>query len=357
MAHMMLDLATSSKMPWYAAPKKEVANALDATAQHLWTIDTVRLSRIERYFRLYGGSRALVMRPWEVPSDTYAMVGNRAIEDALRLNVVKSAVDTITSKVGKLRPRPTFLTTGGDWKLKERAKKLQRFMDGAYHQSGAYELGPDVFRDAMIFGTGIVHVFGRAGKVAAERVPSWELFTDIADAIYGNPRCLYRIKWVSCNKVAELYGVETAASRLGGDDATYHEGYVAMVESWCLPHGDSPMDGSWDASGWKPDAAATYGRHTLMAGDKVIVDEPWCQAEFPFVFIHWSKPIQGFWGDSAVREVVGMLRDREERCAEGRSGRSRVFFLLDKVKDLGTVTCARECSNQPRVVHGRCDDP
>lgn len=28
--------------------------------------------------------------------------------------------------------------------------------------------------------------------------------------------------------------------------------------------------------------------------------------EFPFVFLHWSKPVQGFWGDSAVQEVLGL---------------------------------------------------
>lgn len=291
--------------PWYTAPKSKVADVLQAQATHLWTMDEPRLARYERYYRLYGGSRLLAMRPWLVPADTYTSQTNRTVEDALRLNVVKAAVDTITSKVGKLRPRPTFLTNGGDWKLRQRAKKLQRFMDGAYHQSQAYEQGPDMFRDGMLFGTGVLHTFDRAERIATERVPLWELFTDIADAVYGSPRVLYRIKWVSCAKVREIYGKEVAAAKLGDNDNNYHSGYVPMVEAWCLPVEDREVaDDELDT--WRPDSACTRGRHTLLAGTTVLTDEPWDYDEFPFIFDHWSKPVQGFWGDAAVREVIGI---------------------------------------------------
>lgn len=278
---------------WWRGDKGERAASLLGVANTLMNQDRLRTDRYERYYKLYGGTRLVGIRPWEDPGIlTMGAVPNRAIQDALRLNVCKAAVDTITSKVGKLRPRPTFVTDHGNWTLQLRAKKLQQFMDGAYHQSDAYELGADVFRDAMVFGTGVLHPYKQAGKLKAERVPPWELFVDPADALYGTPRCLYRIKWVSKDS-ASVQWPEVADYGVGSEstDASeaYRAGYVRIIEAWCraIPGTES-------------------GAHCLLVGGEVVDFDRWDYEDFPFVFTHWSKPIQGFWGDSAIQEVLGL---------------------------------------------------
>ena len=285
--------------PWYLVKRKDAATVsqrLNAQVSKIWWLDGPRLDRYEKYYRLYGGARLLSIRPWDMPTDiNTAPSQNSVIEDALRLNVVKASIDTVTSKVGKARPRPTFQVNGGDFKARQRAKLLQKFADGAYHTTDAYELGAQMFRDGMIFGTGVMHPYGAAGRMCAERVFPWEMFVDPADALYGTPRCLYRIKYIDYDIARSRYGYDpTDLSReaMGYDD--YHKGFARIVEGWCLP---VPKYGSTDVE---------PGRHVMVIGDKVICDEEWDSPTFPFVFFHWSLPIQGFWGDSAVREVAGI---------------------------------------------------
>ena len=288
---------------WYRLKPKDSTRGgnISGLVQHLINQDRYRLDRYERYFRLYGGNRLLGIRPWESPLTVtgYATMANRTIEDALRLNVVKASIDTITSKVGKLRPRPTFVTDGGDYALQLRAKKLQQFMDGAYHQSDSHELGADIFRDAMVFGTGVLHPYREFGddgepRLCAERVPVWELLVDPADAIYGTPRCIYRTRWVSLDLARILWprlanlgvpsdGVDAEASQ------AYRAGYVRVIEAWC-----------------KSVPGKECGAYSIVVGGYEADFDEWEYDEFPFVMCHWSKPIQGFWGDSAIREVVGI---------------------------------------------------
>jgi hypothetical protein len=279
---------------WWRAKPAERASAVTGTAATLMGMERWRMDRYERYFRLYGGTRIVGIRPWEDPGILASgTIPSRAITDALRLNVCKAAVDTITSKVGKLRPRPTFVTDHGKWDLQLRAKQLQQFMDGAYHESDAHELGPDVFRDAMVFGTGVLHPYHANGKLRTERVPPWELFVDPADALYGKPRVIWRIKWVSRDTAGVFWPKVKDFGSTGADAAdaseAYRAGYVRVIEGWC-----------------RAIPGREQGAHILVVGGEVVDFGAWAHEEFPFVFIHWSKPIQGFWGDSAIQEVVGL---------------------------------------------------
>lgn len=299
--------------PWFDS--EEPAVSLGGAADSLLSQDHARLAKYERYYKLYGGTRLIGLRPWEHPVDQAQLAEvNQAVADRLRLNVVKATIDTITAKVGKLRPRPTFLTSGGDWSLQLKAKRLQKFMDGAYHQADAYELGPEWFRDAMVFGTGIIHPHRCGTRLRAERTRPWELFVDVADALYGAPRCLYKIKWASVQAVRAKYGDRYATAALDalaqpkeGDDV-HRAGYVRLIEAWCLPVSEDSyeLEPRADNGRGLPPDAERYGRHVVLVGGECALEEDYPCPSFPFVFLHWTKPVQGFWGDSAVQEVVGI---------------------------------------------------
>ena len=47
-------------------------------------------------------------------------------------------------KMAKNRPKPLFLTSGGDYKLIRKAKKLTKFCDGIFYENEAYKLGPEI---------------------------------------------------------------------------------------------------------------------------------------------------------------------------------------------------------------------
>lgn len=287
---------------WWEAKADKVAAAVQSLAQSLWEKDTDRRNEVEVNMRLYSGRNFTSSN-----AGSYASARpNRAGGDTLRLNVVKAAVDTICAKVGKNRPRPTFLTDGGNWGLRQRAKKLQQFADGAYHQSELYQLAPESFRDAMVGGTGVLYFFHEARKLRAERVFPLEMLVDHVEAVNGDPQSLYRVRTMNRDVLAKI-SPKHAKDILAAEDVTEWEGeddgekgssrMVKVVEAWHLA--------SWD------EKAEEYcpGRHVVAVGNTAIVDEEWSDDTFPFEFFHWSKPQRGFWGDSAVGEIKGIQKE------------------------------------------------
>ena len=85
-------------------------------------------------------------------------------------NVVKSMCDTVTAEITQNKPTATFLTSGGDWSQKRKADLLDRFCRGQFYESGIYEVAPKVFRDAAVFGTGIMKIYESEGHVQVERI-------------------------------------------------------------------------------------------------------------------------------------------------------------------------------------------
>jgi hypothetical protein len=83
--------------------------------------------------------------------------------------VIQSAIDTITAKMAKNKPKSSFITEGGDWQLQRKAKKLEKFCDGVRYENHGHFMGVNAFRDGCVFGDGLVHVFANHGRVKWER--------------------------------------------------------------------------------------------------------------------------------------------------------------------------------------------
>jgi len=62
-----------------------------------------------------------------------------------------------------------------------------------------------------------------------------------------------------------------------------------VVEGWHLPSGPGAKD----------------GRHTIACSSGIILDEPWEQDKFPFVFLHYSQRMLGFWSQGLAEQVMG----------------------------------------------------
>ena len=138
--------------------------------------DTKRQVQYQTSAKLYGNSTlfgvnglsvAKVMTPTSVP------------KDRITFNVVQSAIDTVTSKIAKNKPKPYFLTSGGNWAQQRKAKKLNKFVEGIFYEQETYKHATRIFKDACIFGDGVIHVYRKDDKICYERVMARELFTDI----------------------------------------------------------------------------------------------------------------------------------------------------------------------------------
>ena len=113
----------SESMSWWKDkqnPAESVTNVLSQMATN--SMDRLRDYRIGA--RLYGATD--MGGPY-----TTAMATTTPIPTAdtgrLRLNVTQACADTLISKIGKNKPRPMPLTSGGDFKQQRATAKLTAF--------------------------------------------------------------------------------------------------------------------------------------------------------------------------------------------------------------------------------------
>ena len=75
-----------------------------------------------------------------------------------QINVIKSCIDTLTSKIAQSKVRPFFNTMNGTFKDIQVVKQAQQFFDLYYDLMDINRKISDAFRDACIFDTGIIYV-------------------------------------------------------------------------------------------------------------------------------------------------------------------------------------------------------
>lgn len=276
---------------WWQTSKSERAQAVTAIVKAISEYDTKRQTQYQISTRLYGNSNLTGVSGISY-SKVQAMQNSKT--DRLTYNICQSAVDTITSKIAKNKPKPMFLTSGGDSKLQRRAKKLDQFVEGIFYENRAHDLGVNIFRDACVWGDGFTHVFAKNGRVKYERVIPSELYVDWVDAFYGEPRQLHRVKNVDRQVLIDMFPehknliatASSASADLVGVPRNVAD-QVTVIESWHLPSG---LD-------------ATDGVHTINLAEGNLFDEKWDKQYFPFARMSWCKRLYGYYSQGAVEQI------------------------------------------------------
>lgn len=219
------------------------------------------------------------------------------VRDRLTYNVVQSCVDTVTAKIAKNKPKPLFLTNGGNYKLQRKAKKLNQFVDGIFFDNQVHRiLSPTAFRDCAVLGDGIVHAYDWFGQPKFERVLASEILVDEIEAIYGQPRQLHRCKNIDRDQLIKMF--------------PKHEGKIkaanaAMMENNTIPHISDQITvcESWHLRS-SPDAKD--GRRVMvMTGCKLTDNdqEEWDEDYFPFAKLPWCPRLYGYWAQGGVEQI------------------------------------------------------
>lgn len=286
----------SEPSQWWNAPsKKQLAQELLSTATYLKENQGYRQRQAALFARLYGNQSLFSFAGTNIAKldQTHSLPVDRPT-----FNVVQSAIDTLISRISQSRPSPVFLTDNGDYKERNLAKKLNNFIQGEFYSAKIYEKGAIILRDALVEGTGCIHVFENASNRAdAERVLLTELFTDANESIYGEPRQLYRVKLVDRDVLAATFpgynsiieSAEQAYPDNSNDSSRTVADQIIVVEGWHLPSGKDTGD----------------GRHTLACSSGVIFDEKWTKDKFPFAFLHYSPRLLGFWAQGLAEQLMG----------------------------------------------------
>lgn len=300
------EAATEKLTYWWEAKKDQTPASLFAVVEKLDAQQNARALSNARFRRLYGDQdslSALGYRP--SPNVRLTDAANRLARERITFNVIRMAIDTLGSKIAKNRPKSTFVTDDGDWSQKQRAKKTDKWVQGVYHHEKVYAKSRRAFIDSCTEDIGIIWVYSEDGRLIVERGWPAELYVDEDDGRYGSPRSLFRVKAVPREVLLRNVGSNTNLGQaireakapnqtLGGGAPTgvakVLGDMVQVVEAWHLPSGGDKKD----------------GRHVISVSNTVLLDEPWTRNRFPCAIYRWSERPQGFYGQGAAEQLVGV---------------------------------------------------
>lgn len=263
-------------------------------------------------------SRALVANSLSTPS----------ARSRIGYNVIGSVIEALNSKIGKMRPRPSYLTDGGSWKQQQKARRLTQFMHGWFHEADVYRKAVLWRLDTYVFGTGAAHLYvdNRTKKVCIERQFIDELYVDDVDGKYGRPTQLFRRKIIDRSVLSRKFPDKEsiiAKSLKPADESSLNMTSQLM----------DPVE-VWEC--WRLGAGKEAGLHLTFTSAGVLAKEDWKLDCFPFVFRRYRPRPLGFWG-TGVAEILTPIQVEMNRALRSiseqlrRKGRGRVYAPLNSV--------------------------
>lgn len=280
---------------WNSNSKREICEKLLATAGFLKLQNQFRYRQASIYSRLYGN-----LPLFGLAGSNLTRVGsrNQLPSDRPTMSVITSCVDTIVSRLTQIRPSPKFLTDNGNYKQRKMGKELTNFINGELYQTKAHQLGSSILRDACVWGTGVIKILEDQNKrVSLERRLATQLIVDANEAFIGQPRQLYELQLVDRQVLANIFPsdrstiekAEQAYPELNADSDKTVADQVMVIEAWRLPSGPGAGD----------------GMHAIACTSGLVLEEDYEKKDFPFVFMNYSDPQVGFWGQGLAERQMG----------------------------------------------------
>lgn len=126
--------------------------------------------------------------------DRYQSVGyywNGETTNNVNENVIRSCVDTLTSKIACQKVRPFFNSVNGSWKDFELCTQAQQFFDILFDEYNVNDIITLAFKDACIFERGLIFI----SNGGIERMLPWTVYTNPAEDSYNkNTELLWECK-------------------------------------------------------------------------------------------------------------------------------------------------------------------
>jgi hypothetical protein len=278
---------------WWLLDEDEMPGAIRGIVETIRERTTRLESQRITSAKLYGNVALMGVQGASV---SRASANQPGVRDRITYNVVQSCVDTVGAKMAKNKPKPLFLTSGGDFKLQRKAKKLTKFVEGIFFEHKVRQMAPRSFKEGAVLGDGLVHVFEQHDRVSYERVLCSEVYVDEIEGFDGKPRQMHRAKNVDRRVLAAMFPKSKDAIMLaqeaGADgqsasvQATVGD-LVTVLESWHLRSAPDAKD----------------GRHAITLDDEVLVVEDWQHDFFPFARFPWSPPLYGYWSRGLAESI------------------------------------------------------
>lgn len=279
---------------WWKAKDSEVHTPVFALLQKLDQDQNYRRSENFKFMRLYGNYDFLNLKQYNF----FKAEPSGSVQNRVTMNIVQAMIDTVVSKVTKNRPKPMFLTDGGNFMQQRKAKKLTQFVEGQFQMTDFYAKSAQAFLDSCIFGTGVLKIFREGKDIKVERVFIDEIIVDDNESVYGEPRQMHQRKYIHKDVLKDMFPDQAGAIDMASTEMMSDMGIalpankdmVVVVESWRLPSGPDAKDGK---------RAISILNHTLLV-------EEYNKHYFPFVFWRWGLRPLGFFGQGIAEQLSGI---------------------------------------------------
>ncbi len=346
---------------WWKAKEGDCHREVWATARAIEAEQQGRRTMMRLARTLYGDEQ----RPYTSWASGAAGIGVPIInpyadaKGSISYNLARVAVDSLTARIAKNKPKATFVTNGGDWSQRRRAQRLDAFVYGTFHESNLYATGRRVFRDGCKYGLGVLKGYLDGEKVCLERVLPDEILVGAMDGKYSRPRSIFQRTWVS-REIAEgwidaWHEKKTKAERaalkgaivqadpcLAQDSGSRLKvlaelgSVVCVVEAWHLPSGPDADD----------------GRHVVTISNTTLLDEEWAHGRFPFAFFRFHERDEGFDGQGVPEMLLPDQRAVSFICRKIQRALDLMttpFFFLPNGSDIAVASMTNEVG---RIVRG-----
>jgi hypothetical protein len=163
-------------LKWTDEEKAQVVSLVG----RLYSYNSQREAKFNRNLnRYYNSGRNVGDASATIWNPGYQSVGfNRIFYDdasvQTRLNVIKSAIDTVASKLAQARVRPFFDAVKGDYQTIKAARSAQIFFDQFFDSQKIYERAPETARSSMLFDGG--HFWIDEENMSIAPLAHWELY-------------------------------------------------------------------------------------------------------------------------------------------------------------------------------------
>lgn len=274
---------------WWLSSEPHLS--LQSVIERIETRQSYRADAFLHYARLYAGAEIDGLA-----IDSYASTaGGRYAPSDITFNVVKNLSDTLTAKVTKSRPLPMFLTTGGDWSAQKKAKALGTFTEGMFDQCKVFARTTCSGLDAVVHGTGFVYPYEDGETICLEVVRPWEISVDDIDAASGEPRCIYRTKYVDRTVLAEQF-------------PAHRDEIMNYADTWrrfSVGH-DHDMIAVRAAWHLRSSKTATDGKYAICISNATLHESEWTRDYFPFPKLTMMPPPAGYFGIGLGEMLTGI---------------------------------------------------
>lgn len=271
---------------------RDILNA--ATA--LKNLNDKRMGKYRRNYRRYNYTPFASLTNIQSPSVVGYYEQNSEEESDTtptpQINVIKSCIDTLTSKIAQSKVRPFFNTQNGSFKDIQTVKQAQAFFDLYFDFQNVNKKVSEAFRDSGIFDTGVIYINEETKEII--RALPWQVYCRPAEMSYG--------------KITRVY---------------YEQ---ADFPTTLLPEYAIPKNNNIDYVNFGVYYDVFNHIKAVIVDGVVVKKTTYSPDKIPFVFLHYSSPIMG----NTSQSIVDMLN----------SIQLEIDNLMMKIKDASQLNPA-----------------